>query len=380
MRPPSAHTQRPLYCFGWAAWCLLFAARAAWALSAQEAAQRLDALWAHPKLRGSRVGVLVADCQSGEILYQRLAGASFLPASNAKLPLTACALLLLGPEFRFRTAVLAGGPLDSRGLIQGPLIVTGTADPTAGLDLFTSLSQALRERGVRGAKGLWVEGCLTAAPSDSPQASLVYLAQALTQASFSVNPAGPALLPDGPATPLLEHLSPPLGEIILTINKRSLNAWADNLWRSLAWLAAGRPEAMPAFLTNFWARRGLELQGVYFADGSGLSRRNRATPRFYVGLLRYMYFCTLEWPAFSGSLPVAGRDGTLANRMRTSPAEGRVWGKTGSMHDLSALSGYVHTFTDRILAFSILMNDLTCPAASARYLQDQACALLVQIE
>ncbi len=351
----------------------------AWALTPQQLAAELDRVWADPAVAGGTVAAMVADCASGRVIYERDAYRPLVPASNEKLAVTACALLLLGPDYRFRTTVYAGGPVGDDGVIRGPLIVNGSADPTAGPDIFASVAEALAQRGIRGCAGVWVNGALTGGKGDSPEASRAKLAEALAADGFTFQaPAGLVTVASAPE-PVMEHLSEPLGQIVARINKRSLNWLADNLFRSLGWLVTGNSKAMGDYLRRFWAVRRLQLGGVVFADGSGLSRRNRATAAFYVDLLRYMYFCRVEWPAFAASLPVAGRDGTLANRMRGTPAEGRVWAKTGTMHDICSLSGYLQTISGRLLCFSILMNDLRCTREAARKVADAACAVIVRL-
>lgn len=362
-----------------AAW-LIASVSLGWALSPQQAAVALDKVWADSKLGGAEVAVLVADCLSGQVLYGRSPSASLIPASNEKLPVTAAALLLLGPDHRFRTAVYAGGEITQQGFIEGPLMVVGSADPTCADDIFASMAAELRQRGITGCRSVWVSGPVTAARHDDGNVSRQKAIQALVEAGIRVDGTPGVLDASAPRIPLIEHLSEPLGQIVMNINKRSLNSWADKLWCSLALAVAGSPQAMPAFMRDFWALRGLDTSGVQFADGSGLSRRNRATPAFYVSLLRYMYFCAPEWPAFVASLPVAGVDGTLAKRMTDGLARGRVWAKTGTMHDIATLSGYATTLRGNLLVFSILMNDLSCSREAARALQDEACQIIVQIE
>jgi len=363
---------------------VLALAQATPALTPEQVARRLDQLWSRPELAGATVGLLVSDCATGQALYRHNAARPLVPASNEKLAVTAAALLLLGSDYQFRTAVFAGGPVTEQGFIEGPLLVRGMADPTAGADFFDSLAAELARRGITGCRDVWVSGPVTGLPTDGPEASRTKLAQALTTAGLlSVNPQGLALQPVANSTqpkPLIEHLSEPLGRIVVNINKRSLNSWADNLWRSLAWLLVGSPDRMPAFLHRLWSDRGIAMAGVSFADGSGLSRRNRATAAFLVGLLRYMYCCSVEAPAFFGSLPVAGHDGTLARRMKNGPACQRVWAKTGTMHDITCLSGYAYTLSGRLLAFSLIMNNLTCSRQTARALADEVCHTIVQVE
>jgi D-alanyl-D-alanine carboxypeptidase/D-alanyl-D-alanine-endopeptidase (penicillin-binding protein 4) len=70
-----------------------------------------------------------------------------------------------------------------------------------------------------------------------------------------------------------------------------------------------------------------------------------------------------------GSLPIAGRDGTLYDRMRRGPARGHCHAKTGTLSDVSALSGYCEARSGDTYAFSILMNAFS--PTVARRIQDK---------
>lgn len=355
-------------------------AGSAFALSPPQVADRLEQTFSHPKLATARVSFLAADVPTGAIIYQRNPSLSLVPASNAKLAVTAAALLLLGPDYRFRTTVYAGGPVDGTGRIGGPLLVAATANPTADAAIFDSLAAELKKRGYCWASGLLVNRPVTASRGDTGTVSRQRLAQALAKQGFGLSKEA-SLFPTSTSTcVIIEHASEPLGATVVRVNKYSENTLADNLWRSIGWLAAGTPDRMPEFLRQFWAERGLPMAGVQFADGSGLSRNNRATALFYVELLRYMAARQMEWPAFVGSLAVAGHDGTLADRFRKSPARGRIWAKTGTMHDMAALSGYVATTDGGLVAFSCLINNVAGCLNSARFLQDRACEILASLD
>lgn len=103
-------------------------------------------------------------------------------------------------------------------------------------------------------------------------------------------------------------------------------------------------------------------------DGSGMSHSDRASPRSVATLLDRMRDRS-DFRSLFGSLPIAGRDGTLDTRMRSGPARGHCRAKTGSLTGVSALSGYCATRGGRTVVFSILMNGVNVDAA--RRLQDR---------
>ena len=110
-------------------------------------------------------------------------------------------------------------------------------------------------------------------------------------------------------------------------------------------------------------------------DGSGLSRSDRTTPRQVVTLLDHMN-TDVAGPAFATSLAVAGRNGTLFDRMRRTAARDRCQGKTGTLHDVSARAGFCNTTGGERVAFALLMNRVN-PSA-ARTLQDRMVAALAR--
>jgi len=79
---------------------------------------------------------------------------------------------------------------------------------------------------------------------------------------------------------------------------------------------------------------------------------------------------------YYNSLPVAGVDGTLKDRMITSQAYNNVHAKTGTLSGVSNISGYVTAANGDKLAFSILMQNYVGKSKPARDLQDSLCTIL----
>jgi D-alanyl-D-alanine carboxypeptidase/D-alanyl-D-alanine-endopeptidase (penicillin-binding protein 4) len=188
--------------------------------------------------------------------------------------------------------------------------------------------------------------------------------------TFSVTTRAPAgggaVSADIPAQPqamvLATHQSMPLIEGLRVINKISQNLHAELMLRLLGRERgmSGTVEAGLEVLRGFLMQAGVAPEEYVFYDGSGLSRQNLVTPRAVVRLLQYAK--SQPWATeFRGTLPLAGNDGTLANRFKGSPAEGRVWAKTGILSHVEALAGYAITGKGEEVAFVILANNHNLP-------------------
>jgi D-alanyl-D-alanine carboxypeptidase/D-alanyl-D-alanine-endopeptidase (penicillin-binding protein 4) len=161
-----------------------------------------------------------------------------------------------------------------------------------------------------------------------------------------------------PRTILAEHLSVPLGDSVKLINKISQNLHTEMLLRTAArqnglWSS---PEEMLKTPQDFYAVAGIAPDDVMQTDGSGLSRHDLVTPRAIVTLLEYAEGQTWFAPYYR-SLPVAGVDGSLQDRMKATVAAGRIHAKTGSVEHVRTLSGFAETPSGRRLIFSFLGNN-----------------------
>jgi D-alanyl-D-alanine carboxypeptidase/D-alanyl-D-alanine-endopeptidase (penicillin-binding protein 4) len=159
---------------------------------------------------------------------------------------------------------------------------------------------------------------------------------------------------------LAENSSPELAFLIKNMLKKSDNLIADSLLKKLgekyfsvqgSW-KTGR-NAVQAILAN---KTDIDFRHLVMVDGSGLSRNNIVTPNAFVKLLNFAYTQLPDSDLLFESLPQSGLDGTLKHRLG-GPTLGRIHAKTGSMHGISSLAGYVRTANNQVLAFSILIND-----------------------
>jgi D-alanyl-D-alanine carboxypeptidase/D-alanyl-D-alanine-endopeptidase (penicillin-binding protein 4) len=165
-----------------------------------------------------------------------------------------------------------------------------------------------------------------------------------------------------PADARLVHSSrsPALAEMVRELNKTSNNFDAEMLLRVLGAEASGAPGTWPkgvAAVESFLAEAGLPAGSYVLKNGSGLNDTNRFSAAQLTRLLTYVARRTTYFPEYASSLGIAGRDGTLRLRMDGTAAEGRLRGKTGTLSDTTALSGYVKLASDETWAYSILVND-----------------------
>ena len=105
-------------------------------------------------------------------------------------------------------------------------------------------------------------------------------------------------------------------------------------------------------------------------DGSGLSRHDYVTPEALVRVLTAVRRDT-AFRVFYDALPIAGVDGTIASRMKETPAAGNVHAKTGTVDKARSLSGYVTSADGELLIFSLLCNNWTTPVRAVERVQDE---------
>ena len=465
----------------------------------QRAALRwwIDSIVAAPEFRSAHWGILVIDPERGDTIVRHNPAKLFMPASNMKIVTGAVALTQLGPDYRFRTTLLATGPIVD-GTLRGDLVIVGRGDPTASDHMrgdamlaMLEIADSIAARGIARIEGRiraegdafpgaiygygwsWDEvdepysagvdelyfnegfssiiirggafpgapvtaavlpsrgyprvrvdartvpapdSTLTAgdalitllslrverdsapgavvvrgtiAPRDSqvvrfahaapPAAYIMALQEALEARGLAV--AGSDSASRGAATGTLDTLaviySPPLREIMPAFEKPSQNQIGEILFRTLGLerTGVGIPDSGRAVVERQLLEWGVSRDGFVVRDGSGLSRYDYLSPETIVRVLDVMTRDT-AFQVFYDALPIAGVDGTLANRMKGTYAEANARGKTGFVAQARSLSGYVTSADGRLLIYSILCNNWTVPVRAVERVQDSIVARL----
>ena len=352
-------------------------------------------------------GAYVADADTGAGLFGWKSGTKRILASNTKMFTNAAALASQGPGAVLETEVLGVGAIEpATGIFPGDLYLRGSGDPSLGSTAYNrrryaggasveALAQELRDLGLRRVEGGIVgdeslfdslrgtaySGFGGSGDIGGPLTALAYNHGRTSQGRFQTNPplyaaarfadalrkvgvkvtepAGVAETPDT-AIELAGVESAPLSRLVQITGIRSENWFAEMLTKGLS--AEGSTRAGAAA-----ARRHARTLGarVSVVDGSGLSRSNQAAPREVVDFL-VGEFDRPDYDAFFASLPTAGVNGTLVDRMRSGAARGRCRAKTGTIRSVTTLSGYCATLGGRTLAFSILMNSASIGPGRAR--------------
>lgn len=163
-------------------------------------------------------------------------------------------------------------------------------------------------------------------------------------------------------TPIKVYQSPPLVEIVRGINKFSNNIAARQLYLTIGTEGSTHHSKSPATLdkSEQVLRRWLNSKQLYFPElvvenGSGLSRIERISAR-HMGELLLAAFRSPVMPEFIASMPIASVDGTMRNRLHSTPVSGLAHMKTGTLNNVRALAGYMLDQSGKRVAVVIFVN------------------------
>jgi serine-type D-Ala-D-Ala carboxypeptidase/endopeptidase (penicillin-binding protein 4) len=369
---------------------------------------RLDRALRTQGVSSSQTGAAVYDLSRSRFVYRHNALRGLKPASNEKLPVAVTALSVLGPSFKISTELRAEGRLVG-GVLHGRLILKGFGNPSLQSPDLGTLARAVAGAGITRVTGAVIgdesyfdttrvapgwkasyykdecpplsalivnrahfKGYVT---SDPALAAAKLLRAKLVARGVDVAGRAKVGTGKGVAYSLVGTVrSPALKWLVRTMDRQSDNFYAEMLLKELGARAGhdGTTSEGIRVVRKELRRRGVPLDGVVLADGSGLSAYDRLTAKAATMLLISASSDAGIGEPFVDSLPVAGVNGTLVDRMTSGPAYGNVHAKTGTTDSASALSGYVRAR----YVFSILMNGSPIPWWYAREAQDRFAQVL----
>lgn len=370
-------------------------------------ASRMDSvLSVSPFMKLSNMGVIVYDATANTMLYQREPNKLHRPASTQKLFTCMAALKELGLDYTLNTQVKYTGQVvqdrQKKKILEGDFYVIGGMNPaftkkdlkemveqcsTLGIDsiagkIYADLSMKNRVGAGQG----W---CWDDTGDDFPKLNpllvdrdstfIPQFVELLKEKGIGVQGTDYAVCPED--AQMLAFNSTTLRSLIPLCLKTSDNLFAESILYQL-----GKKDGVPFAETKVsleYVRKLLQEvcpdnDGCSIVDGSGLSFYNMMTPNALFGLLKYIYKSEY-FSEIRGALPIAGQDGTLQKRFKKTPAEQRLFAKTGSISGTSALAGYALSSNSHMLIF-VMMNDGVPrgQSAQARELQDQLCMIMCE--
>jgi D-alanyl-D-alanine carboxypeptidase/D-alanyl-D-alanine-endopeptidase (penicillin-binding protein 4) len=363
-----------------------------------------------PGLEAVTTGAVVVDLASGQVVFERNPSVGLAPASTEKLAVALTALSELGAEHRLRTLVVGRGTRDGA-VWRGDVGLKGFGDPSLASTDLTALAARVRSSGIRRVTGrvigdesyfddrrtapgwkasfyknespplsaLVVDRAQRAGrTSDAPAlAAARSFRAALEAAGVEVDGAARVGTVDADrAEVLAKDVSPRLDVLVAWMNTASDNFVAEMLLKTLG-ASRGGPGTTRAgvrVVRDRLADLGVRLAGVRLLDGSGLSYEDRLTANALVDILQAGRSDPELAKHFVDSLAVAGRTGTLEDRLERGPAAGIVVAKTGTTRIASSLAGFV----GERYAFAILMNAGEIDYWRARKAQDRFVTLLAR--
>jgi D-alanyl-D-alanine carboxypeptidase/D-alanyl-D-alanine-endopeptidase (penicillin-binding protein 4) len=357
--------------------------------------------------------------------------APLLPASTEKLLTATAALVVLGPNFKYETKAVSdqspdsSGTLDRLWLVGAGDPVLATADYAAYLQSqpeekgfittsLESLADAIVAKGVKripggiigddsrydaqryvpswpssyrtdpeigplGAltvnSGYQLQGTNKLVPVPDPA---LYAASQLTNllTARGVQVGSPSAHTKAPAnaTPVASIFSPTLHDILVSTLETSDNLAAELLAKEMGVHTSGQgtTAAGTQVIMSTLTRLGVPTAGLSLVDASGLDRGDRISCTTLAAVLDLAQ--TPQFQTILQGLPVAGQDGTLADRLANTPLAGKLKAKTGTLNGVSSLAGLLDG--GRPLQFALLVNGSVPDKAAAEAVREGFAGIL----
>ncbi len=353
---------------------------------------RLDSLLQDPMFETSQVGLMVYDLKGDSALFMRNHRQLMRPASCMKLVTAITALDKLGADYDYQTRIYYTGGIEDSTLV-GSIYCVGGFDPMLTNDDVTDIAQRIQRLGIDSIRGMLVADQSMKEPleygegwcwdDDNPRLlpltigrkNIFVTTLAEELARSGVNLEGVRLMegrvPNGAR--LLCVLRHNIGTVMERMLKMSDNFYAESMFYQMGYKQGDVRDVTKKLI----ARQGLGHVAYKIADGSGLSLYNYVSVELLCRLLRYAWRTPSIYKVLMPSLPIAGVDGTLKDRMKGTAAQGNVRAKTGTLTGISSLAGYCTTADGRQLCFAII-NQGIMQNSKGKAFQDRVCKMLCE--
>lgn len=357
---------------------------------------RLDKLVANSMFDTSQLGLMVYDLTADSAIYCKNERQLMRPASTMKCITAIAAIDKLGGSYQFRTSLYYKGEINNN-VFQGDIYCVGGMDPQFGNDDMRAFVESVIQLGIDTVRGRIVadtsfkddnkfgEGWCW--DDDNPVLTPLLISRRDRFVEKFVEQ-----LADNDVVVEAETVSGSLSngaciictrfhsldQILMQMMKESNNLYAESMFYQLGAYGGNRPASARQarnVINNVISKTGLLPSRYKIADGSGLSLYNYLSPELEVALLRYAYRNSTIYNHLFQSLPVAGVDGTLKQRMRGTFAADNVRAKTGTLTGISSLAGYCTAANGHQLCFCII-NQGVLHVNNGRNFQDRVCMAL----
>lgn len=367
------------------------------------ASKAVDDFVASPLTNSSSVSVYVYDLNARRQIEGYNETKPLIPASITKALTVATCLQSTGIDYRYRTRAFTDG-YQSADVLHGNLVIVGGGDPSlnskpepVSRDFVTEVVKALKQKGIKHIEGQllfdqsvfplpahpasWVDGdkresygagCFgfnfennsSGSASVSNPAAVFDSKIKKSMAANGITMAGNEM-DQGKRNLLVEHLSPPIDDIMRSCIRRSDNMFAEAFLRTYARLnkKPATPAAGAALEMDFWRNKGLDMSQINVVDGSGLSRQNRLTAKFMGQMLQRMA-PDVDYVSY---FPLAGQEGTLRSFLKDTKLDSYIALKTGSMNGIQCYAGYKldYNFAPTHVVV-VMINNMTADRAKVR--------------
>lgn len=359
---------------------------------------RVERLLEDKRFETSTVGLQIYDLTADSVLFQYNERQCMRPASTMKMINAVASLDCLGGSYQFKTRLRYTGAIDSC-VLRGNLYCVGGMDPRFAKDDLRAFVENIKRMGIDTIRGnivgditmkdadLLGEGwcwddknpILTPLLYSGKNSFMSHFCQELQKSNIIL--VGDTVYGECPQQSkeicIRTHS---IDQILMRMMKNSDNLYAECMFYQLA-ANTGEKKASAKIgrreINRLITKLGYRPSDYYIADGSGLSLYNYVSPELEVAFLKYAYHNQELFNHLLPSMPVAGVDGTLENRMKKGLAHGNVKAKTGTVTGVSALAGYCTAANGHQLCFSIINMGIR-KAAVGRIFQDRVCEVMCQ--